>query len=126
MKKEKPRVVIVEEENTFSGLAGYLPKFRYDVRALSFSEEAAGQAAGWKPHVVVSNLPGAAALKICRGLRGGPGGPALRLLCLVGSRAEMEFLKAFQAEANAYLVKPVDELAFTTQIDELFEERSAG
>lgn len=74
-----------------------------------------------RPHIILLDLrlPKIDGLEVLKKIKSAPDLETIPVIILTTSAAERDVVKAYEAHANSYLVKPVDFDKFTNLMDEL-------
>jgi CheY-like chemotaxis protein len=74
-----------------------------------------------RPHIILLDLrlPKIDGLEVLKRIKSTPDLETIPVIVLTTSATERDVVKAYEAHANSYLVKPVDFDKFTTLMDEL-------
>lgn len=106
----KDRVLVVDDDRTVRELVSGLLRGSYEVATAASGEEALAAAARHMPGLVILDIamPGIDGHETCRRLKADFAGEPLQVIMLSARSSREEQLRAFEAGADAYLVKPFD------------------
>lgn len=121
---ERPRVLLVEDEEDFRTLlCGWLSP-RYDVTALPHGESLLEQAAARPPDLFILDvsLPGPDGFALCRRLRADPRFARTPIVFLTAVVSTKAFVRGLDAGGSAHLTKPVDRVTLLKRLEELLSQ----
>src|SRR3954452_23644245 len=115
----RPRVFVVEDEAAFAAMLCYnLEKHGFLVEHVRNGQEALNRSTTFQPHVVVLDwtLPGMTGIEVCRRLRSLPETQDVGVIMVTGCAGDRNAVRALNAGADDYLVKPFSISEFLARI----------
>ena len=120
------RLLIVEDDELLgSAVKTDLERLGADARLVTDGERAIEIAAEWQPELILLDivLPGLDGFAVCAAIRAAPGGPTPTIVMLTVRDDLTSKLKAFQAGADDYLLKPIDLVELRTRVTRMLGTR---
>jgi CheY-like chemotaxis protein len=117
----KTRVLTVDDRpETLKILARLLEASGFEPHVAASGVEALEIYATVRPHAVLLDLgmPGMDGFEVCRRIRQAPGSEAVLIVIISGYEQEEQKVKAVEAGANYYFVKPIDSANLMTLIEQ--------
>src|SRR5688572_21166330 len=128
----RSRLLVVEDDARMRRVLEMLLSDRWDVEAVSNGRDALERAQQGAPDLVLTDLvlPGMDGFELTRALRAAPGTRTLPIVVLSGLTEEADRLRALEAGANDFLIKPFSErelfLRVTTHLEMTALRREAA
>ena len=126
--KNRPQIVMVDDDRDFQSiLRGWLTP-RYDTISLADGEELLHELSTLEPDLVVLDvgLPGPDGFKLCHKIRAESRFTQIPILFLTGMSSNRDFCKYLEVGGTAYLTKPVDRSQLLAEIHSLLAESSGA
>jgi len=104
------KILIVDDDHEFCQLLTRILRRQYELEIAHNGEQALTLAPKFKPHVVLLDvaMPGIDGYETCLRLKQSPEGAETQVVMVSAKSFEEEQLRAFNAGADDYLVKPID------------------
>ncbi len=109
MNGQTPRILIVEDEPSIAlSLRFLMEQEGYQVHVVEDGEAALETCRKMLPNLVLLDvmLPGISGFEVCRQLKSGPDGQALKVVLVTARGREADLEKGQAVGADAYIVKP--------------------
>jgi DNA-binding response OmpR family regulator/chemotaxis receptor (MCP) glutamine deamidase CheD len=121
------RLLVVDDDPTIRNLMAAILRRHYEVVAAASGEEALALAAQQPPAVVLLDImmPGIDGYETCRKLKSIFLGKGIQVIMVSAASSQDEQRRAFEAGADAYLVKPFDPYALLSEVRMHFRLRDA-
>lgn len=121
--KEKPRVVVVDDEKDFRELLRTWLAPRYEVECLSGGQGLTDHLAALEPDILILDvhMPGVDGFTACQRVRKDPRFSFLPIVFLTASKEDVDFIKTMELGANSYLNKPITGRELDFRIREVLE-----
>ncbi|HVE12741.1 MAG TPA: response regulator [Elusimicrobiota bacterium] len=125
--RERPRLVVVEDDDDFREILCQWLGRAYEVRALAHGESLLDELEESPADILVLdvNLPGPDGFRLCRAIRSRPRLRSVPILFLTARQGDADFLRYLEAGGTAYLTKPVERRELLARLTELTEPSRA-
>lgn len=123
--REKPRIVVVDDERDFLQVMRLSLGSKYDVDCFSDGQGLLDHLAALEPDLLILDLymPGMSGRGLCREVRSDARFAGIPILFLTSSRSDEDFLRSLDAGADMYLTKPISARDLDARIREMLPAR---
>jgi len=121
LKAERPRVLMVDDDDEFRMIVRDWLIGRYDFTELANGEGLLETIADVEPAVIILDvrMPGPSGFRLCQAIRADERYRDLPVLFLTAGKEDVDFIRTLKAGGTAYLTKPVDRKDLLFKIKEL-------
>jgi len=129
MDPTKPMILVVDDEPAnIKLLQVYLSSSGYEPLSAVDGQDALGKFSRQKVDMVVLDvmMPNMDGLSVCRQLRSDPKNNTLPILILTGMGADSDIVKALEAGADDYVMKPFVKEELMAKIETLLSKAKSG
>jgi len=124
--QERPRVLMIEDDDDFQALVRDWLAPEYDVMSLGSGEDILAEVQEADPDLVILDvkLPGPDGFRLCKKMRSHPRFSEMPVLFLTGCSEDADFLKGLRSGGTAYLNKPVSRKELLEKVREMVAQTS--
>lgn len=123
--KERPRIVVVDDERDFLEIMRESLSSRYDVECFSNPVGILDELSALEPDLLIFdlNMPEMNGIRLCEQVRQDPRLADTPVLFLTHSRTNEDFIQTLEVGANAFLNKPLRQRDLHARIQEVLAQR---